>query len=41
LPPLSTDLASLATAVRSLITPELRPAFLGLGNFGGPWHRSE
>jgi poly(A) polymerase len=41
LPPLSTDLTSLATAVRSLITPELRPAFLGLGNFGGPWHRSE
>ena len=38
LPPLSTDLTSLATAVRSLITPELRPAFLGLGSFGGPWH---
>jgi poly(A) polymerase len=33
-----TDLASLATAVRGLITPELRPAFLGLGSFGGPWH---
>jgi poly(A) polymerase len=38
LPPLSTDLTSLATAVRALIAPELRPAFLGLGSFGGPWH---
>jgi poly(A) polymerase len=41
LPPLPTDLGSLAAAVRSLTTPELRPAFLGLGSFGGPWNRSE
>jgi len=38
--PMATDLASLATAVRTLIAPELRPAFLGLGSFGGPWHRT-
>jgi poly(A) polymerase len=41
LPPLSTDLGALATAVQSLLAPELRPAFLGLGSFGGPWHRSD
>jgi hypothetical protein len=41
LSPLPTDLGSLAAAVRSLTTPELRPAFLGLGSFGGPWNRSD
>ncbi len=38
LAPRSTDLASLSTAIRSLLAPDLRPAFLGLGSFGGPWH---
>ena len=36
-PTLATDLGSLASAVRTLITPDLRPAFLGNGAFGGPW----
>jgi poly(A) polymerase len=31
------DLGSLAAAARALITPDLRPAFLGSGGFGGPW----
>jgi len=31
------DLGSLAAAARSLLTTELRPAFLGSGSFGGPW----
>jgi poly(A) polymerase len=35
----ATDLASLAAAVRSLLGPDLRPAFLGTGGFGGPWQR--
>jgi len=34
---MATDLGSLASAVRTLITPDLRPAFLGNGAFGGPW----
>jgi poly(A) polymerase len=41
LPALSTDLTALASAVRGLIAPDLRPAFLGLGSFGGPWHRTD
>jgi hypothetical protein len=41
LPPIRTDLRSLAAAARSLVTPELRPAFCGTGTFGGPWGRSE
>jgi poly(A) polymerase len=36
-PALATDLGSLATAVRTLLTPDLRPGFLGNGAFGGPW----
>ncbi len=35
LPPM--DLGSLASAARALLTPDLRPAFLGSGGFGGPW----
>ena len=31
------DLGSLASAARALLTPDLRPAFLGSGGFGGPW----
>ncbi len=31
------DLGSLAAAARALVTPDLRPAFLGSGGFGGPW----
>jgi hypothetical protein len=35
------NLAALATAARALLSPELRPAFLGAGAFGGPWSRAE
>jgi len=35
------DLGALAAAARALLTPDLRPAFLGAGTFGGPWNRSE
>src|SRR5450631_828710 len=35
------NLAALATAARALLSPELRPAFLGVGAFGGPWSRGE
>ncbi|HVZ87420.1 MAG TPA: polynucleotide adenylyltransferase PcnB [Polyangia bacterium] len=35
------DLGSLASAARALLTPDLRPAFLGAGGFGGPWSRTE
>ena len=35
LPPM--DLGSLASAARALLAPDLRPAFLGSGGFGGPW----
>jgi poly(A) polymerase len=31
------DLGTLASAARALLTPDLRPAFLGSGGFGGPW----
>ncbi len=31
------DLGSLAAAARALLAPDLRPAFLGSGGFGGPW----
>lgn len=41
LPPLAPDLASLAAAARSLLVPVPRPAFLGLGSFGGPWNRTD
>ncbi|HXJ20772.1 MAG TPA: polynucleotide adenylyltransferase PcnB [Polyangia bacterium] len=36
-PPPPADLGSLAAAARALLTPDLRPAFLGSGGFGGPW----
>jgi hypothetical protein len=35
------NLSALAVAARALLTPELRPAFLGAGPFGGPWSRAE
>ena len=35
------NLAALATAARALLSPELRPSFLGAGAFGGPWSRGE
>ncbi|HSY41598.1 MAG TPA: hypothetical protein VLA79_18795, partial [Polyangia bacterium] len=35
------NLAALASAARALLSPELRPAFLGGGAFGGPWSRAE
>ena len=35
------NLAALASAARALVSAELRPAFLGLGAFGGPWSRGE
>jgi poly(A) polymerase len=41
LPALVMDLGTLATAVRSLIGPPLRPAFFGTGTFGGPWNRDD
>jgi hypothetical protein len=41
LPPLPLDLGSLGVAARALLTPDLRPAFLGGGSFGGPWNRGE
>jgi hypothetical protein len=34
---MATDLGSLASAVRTLLTPDLRPGFMGNGAFGGPW----
>jgi poly(A) polymerase len=39
LPALVMDLGALATAVRNLVGPPLRPAFYGTGTFGGPWNR--
>jgi hypothetical protein len=41
LPALVMDLGALATAVRGLIGPPLRPAFFGTGTFGGPWNRDD
>ncbi len=41
LPPLPLDLGSLGVAARALLTPDLRPAFLGGGSFGGPWNRAD
>jgi hypothetical protein len=38
-PPMS--LAALGAAARALVAPDLRPAFLGAGGFGGPWSRGE
>ncbi|HLK92154.1 MAG TPA: polynucleotide adenylyltransferase PcnB [Polyangia bacterium] len=38
-PPMS--LAALGAAARALMAPDLRPAFLGAGGFGGPWSRGE
>jgi hypothetical protein len=35
------NLAALAAAAHALVTPELRPAFLGAGSFGGPWNRAD
>ena len=35
------NLTALATAARALLAPELRPAFLGAGSFGGPWSRAD
>jgi poly(A) polymerase len=35
------NLTALASAARALLSPELRPAFLGGGAFGGPWSRAE
>jgi poly(A) polymerase len=40
-PRIATDLTSLAAAARSLLVPDLRPAFLGVGTFGGRWHRAD
>jgi poly(A) polymerase len=31
------DMGALAAAARALLAPDLRPAFLGSGGFGGPW----
>jgi poly(A) polymerase len=40
-PLLATDLRSLAAAARSLLLPDLRPAFFGTGAFGGRWNRND
>jgi poly(A) polymerase len=41
LAPIALDLGSLGAAARALLAPDLRPAFLGGGSFGGPWNRGE